>query len=791
MSKGAAAEHPLMGAHSAPATLTDYGLRSLGTDAAWLVAILVVILLLAVLLLLNRALKSSNRQLAQAATYQSVTSNAAIGLARAFELDSLAQVTVQAAVGLAGSAYSWSVFMVLDSTGPTVVAAAGPAPSRFGEPANGDLAADWGGQSPAGSSALIPFDEPDGDRERPYSDRLVVPVMVGDEMRGKLVVGHFAGDVEAFIPALRQVCLQMGLALESAEAVDERLQRNERRFRSLVQNSSDAVTLLGPDGVALYQSDSGRAVLGREAEDLLGQTFVHLTHPDDAAYSRAQFIKVLTGGPGARVTYECRFLHADGRWRQLECIMTNLLGDPDVGAIVSNSRDITDRRALEQQLSHQAFHDSLTGLANRALFLDRVAHALDRADRGAEPVAVMFVDIDDFKVVNDSLGHHLGDGVLIAVAERLKAAIRPGDTVARLGGDEFALLLESGEMPEAAEVVACRIATDLVEPVRIGAEDISVRASIGIALGQSPVDEPDGLLRDADLAMYLAKRNGKGRFEMFHPGMHEEAVRRLETSAELRTGIEDRQLEVFYQPIIDIRTTDTIGAEALVRWHHPTRGLVSPAEFIPIAESTGLIVPLGKWVLTEACRQAESWRSSGITDERFHISVNLSARQLQDPAILDDVAAAIRKSGLPPAFVVLEVTESVIMDDLPTALSRLYALKDLGLRLAVDDFGTGYSSLSYLRNFPMDIVKIDKSFVDRITLDPEGAAMVRGVIDLSSALGLTTIAEGVENPDQLALLHELGCDSVQGYMFAKPMTGEEFADTFTKRRTEASELAQS
>jgi diguanylate cyclase (GGDEF)-like protein len=305
----------------------------------------------------------------------------------------------------------------------------------------------------------------------------------------------------------------------------------------------------------------------------------------------------------------------------------------------------------------------------------------------------MFVDIDDFKVVNDSLGHHLGDGVLIAVAERLKAAIRPGDTVARLGGDEFALLLESGEMPEAAEVVACRIATDLVEPVRIGAEDISVRASIGIALGQSPVDEPDGLLRDADLAMYLAKRNGKGRFELFHPGMHEEAVHRLETSAELRRGIEDRQLEVFYQPIIDVRTTDTIGAEALVRWHHPTRGLVSPAEFIPIAESTGLIVPLGKWVLTEACRQAESWRSSGITDERFHISVNLSARQLQDPAILDDVAAAIRNSGLPPAFVVLEVTESVIMDDLPTALSRLYALKDLGLRLAVDDFGAGYSSL--------------------------------------------------------------------------------------------------
>jgi EAL domain-containing protein (putative c-di-GMP-specific phosphodiesterase class I) len=273
--------------------------------------------------------------------------------------------------------------------------------------------------------------------------------------------------------------------------------------------------------------------------------------------------------------------------------------------------------------------------------------------------------------------------------------------------------------------------------------------------------------------------------------MHEEAVRRLETSAELRKAIEDRQLEVFYQPIIDVRTNDVIGAEALVRWHHPTRGLVSPAEFIPISESTGLIVSLGKWVLTEACRQAESWRCSGIIDEHFYISVNLSARQLQDPSILDDVAATLRHSGLPPAFVVLEVTESVIMDDLPSALSCLHALKDLGLRLAVDDFGTGYSSLSYLRNFPMDIVKIDKSFIDRITLEPEGAAMVRGVIDLSNALGLITIAEGVETPDQLALLHELGCDSVQGFLFARPMPSEEFVAMFTKRRREASKLAQS
>jgi predicted signal transduction protein with EAL and GGDEF domain len=369
----------------------------------------------------------------------------------------------------------------------------------------------------------------------------------------------------------------------------------------------------------------------------------------------------------------------------------------------------------------------------------------------------------------------------MAVAERLKAAIRPGDTVAGLGGDEFALLLDSGEMPEAAEIVACRIAACLVAPIPIGSEDISIRASIGIALGMPTIDGPDSLLRDADLAMYMAKRNGKGRFELFHPAMHEEAVLRLETTADLRRGIEESQLEVFYQPIIDIRTGTAIGAEALVRWHHPTRGLVAPAEFISVTESTGLIVQLGRWVLTESCKQVQSWRRSGIIDDAFCISVNLSARQLQDPGLLEDVALSIRDSGLPAASIVLEVTESMIIDDRDSTLSRLQALKDLGLRLALDDFGTGYSSLSYLRDFPMDIVKSDKSFVDRITLDSAGTAMVRGVIDLSSALGLTTIAEGVEDQDQLAVLTELGCDSIQGFLFAKPMPSEAFADSLMDR----------
>ena len=575
---------------------------------------------------------------------------------------------------------------------------------------------------------------------------------------------------------------QLLLTRAATEAAEERVQHSERRFRSLIQNSSDSVTLLGPDGVILYQSAGGRAVLGMQEGDLIGQTFVPLTHPEDAALSRAQFIKVLRGGPGAKVNLETRLRHVDGSWRQLETVLTNLLDDPDIGAIVSNSRDVTERRALEDELHYQAFHDHLTGLANRALFLDRVTHALDRADRLSQPVAVMFVDIDDFKVVNDSLGHHLGDAVLIAVAERLQKATRPGDTVARLGGDEFALLLESGQMPQAAELVASRIAAMLLEPIWVGTGDVSVRASIGIALGQPPRDGADGLLRDADLAMYLAKRNGKGRFEMFRPSMHEEAVRRLETAAELRRGIETIQLEIFYQPIIDVVTATPVGAEALVRWHHPTRGMVNPSEFIPVAESTGLIVPLGRWALFEACRQAQSWRVSGHIDDSFYITVNLSVRQLQDPNLIDDVATALGDSGLSASALVLEVTESIIMDDLDIALARLLALKDLGLRLAVDDFGTGYSSLSYLRDFPVDMVKIDKSFVDRITIDAEGRALVRCLIDLSTALGLTTIAEGVEHSDQLNLLRALGCHSIQGFLFARPMPSQEFAASLTERQ---------
>jgi diguanylate cyclase (GGDEF)-like protein/PAS domain S-box-containing protein len=579
------------------------------------------------------------------------------------------------------------------------------------------------------------------------------------------------------------IAAQLVLALgrvESARLVQEA--RNERRFEAMVQYSSDLITLLGTDLRVVYQSPAVGAVLNRSSSEFIGKSLRDLIHPDDVVTAEAQFTKVLAGGLGSTSTFEYRLPRADGRWRIVDAVITNLFDQPDVGAIVLNGRDVTERRALEQELSHQAFHDTLTGLANRSLFLDRLSHAMDRSDRGADPVAVLFLDLDDFKVVNDSFGHPVGDHLLVAVSDRIRLATRPGDTVARFGGDEFAVLVESGTMPEAAQVVARRITEALTPTFRVLTNDVTMRVSIGIAIGQRPQETPDDLLRDADLAMYLAKRSGKGRFEMYRPNMHTDAVRRLETAVGIREGIESDQFEVFYQPIVSAHTRRLIGAEALVRWNHPTRGLVAPGEFIPVAEATGQIVPLGRQVLWGAIRQAQEWRQSGKVDYDFYVSVNLSVLQLQEPDLVDEVSRALSESGLPPEALVLEVTESALIENLDVTLPRLHALSGLGVRLAVDDFGTGYSSLSYLADLPVNFVKIDKSFIDRITPDAEGAPMVHGVIDLSRALGLICIAEGVETEYQRVVLDELGCDSAQGYLFARPASGADVTEDFNRLR---------
>jgi diguanylate cyclase (GGDEF)-like protein len=445
-----------------------------------------------------------------------------------------------------------------------------------------------------------------------------------------------------------------------------------------------------------------------------------------------------------------------------------------VGTFASRVRQGADT------LNFQAFHDSLTGLANRALFLERVNCALRRAEGREEQVAVLFLDIDDFKMVNDSLGHPTGDQLLTAFARSLDSLTRDGDTLARLGGDEFAVLVASGPMPQTAEDIAVRIATMLGTPFQLGDSEVTVGVSIGISVAQRSQGTCEGLLREADLAMYLAKQNGKGRFEVVRPGMQEEALTRLALVTDLRHALDGSEFEVFYQPIVSVRDGMPVGAEALVRWHHPRRGLVAPAEFVGAAEYTGLIVATGDWVLNEACHQAQVWRQDRTTVDDFYVSVNLSPRQLAEPNVIDDVARALRWSGLPPSALVLEITETAFMLDFDAGLARLQALKGLGVRLALDDFGTGFSSLDRLRRLPIDIVKIDKYFIDQIGREDQDRALVQGVIDVTRALGLISIAEGVEQPAQYNALEELGCDAIQGYLFAKPRPGVDTAFTLLR-----------
>ena len=422
---------------------------------------------------------------------------------------------------------------------------------------------------------------------------------------------------------------------------------------------------------------------------------------------------------------------------------------------------------LYEQVRHQAFHDPLTRLANRTLFRERLEHALTRTTRGLRSVAVLFVDLDDFKTVNDSRGHSVGDALLIAAGERLVAALRPGDTVARLGGDEFAILIEDIDDPREAVAPAERILAAFSVPFVIGAGELFVGASIGIAIGSAGERTTDELLRNADFAMYQAKSLGKARHAMFEPRMRDAAVERLELATSLRHALDRDEFILHYQPIVDLRTGATRGMEALIRWNHPERGLMLPGDFIGLAEETGLIVPVGRWVLREACRQARIWQDAFPSDPPMTMSVNLSPRQISDPRLVPGIAEALRDADLGAESLTLEITESVLMADGGGTIKKLEAIRRLGVRLAIDDFGTGYSSLSYLQRFPIDVLKIDRAFVDAIG-GAEGNALVRSIVDISRTLHLQIVAEGVERPEQPEQLIALDCDLGQGYLMNRP-----------------------
>jgi diguanylate cyclase (GGDEF)-like protein/PAS domain S-box-containing protein len=556
-------------------------------------------------------------------------------------------------------------------------------------------------------------------------------------------------------------------------------EQGEALVAALVQNASDIIVVLGPDGDIRYVSPSMERVLGHSRASLDPAFAPTLAHPDDRSAMVAAIGELRHRPAGSVVTMKCRARHADGTWRHLEIVGNNLLADPNVEGLVLTARDVSERQALEDQLRHQAFHDSLTGLANRALFANRVEHALIRRARRGEPLAVLFLDLDDFKTVNDTIGHAEGDELLVAVADRLRASLRLGDTAARLGGDEFGVLLDELRGEDEALSVAERILAGLQAPILLQGREVEVGASIGIASSLG-VDSADDLLRNADVAMYMAKNEGKNRCITFAPEMHRRIVERLGLRHDLQRAL-DRggELHLRYHPIIDLGSSCLAGFEALVRWDHPERGLISPVDFIPLAEETGLIVPLGRWVLAEAAKSARSWQRRHGAD--LFLTVNLSGRQLVEPGLPGDVARLLSEADLAPDCLVLEITESLLLRDSDAVVTRLRELRGLGVRLAVDDFGTGYSSLAYLRRFPVNILKIDKSFVDHVDASTEGVAVTRAIVDLANGLGLQTIAEGIERAGQATALWKLGCGLGQGYHFARPLTVPEVEDLLAAR----------
>jgi diguanylate cyclase (GGDEF)-like protein/PAS domain S-box-containing protein len=550
------------------------------------------------------------------------------------------------------------------------------------------------------------------------------------------------------------------------------LRQTERYYRALVQHSSDLVMVLDADLRVRYVSDSCTSVFGFRQEELAGHGLE--VFGEDARQTLSEALERIGAVDADAEPVAWKLTDPSGRTRCAESTITNLLADSDVAGFVLNTRDETDRVSLEEQMQDQAFHDPLTGLPNRALFGDRASQALARSHRSASSVAIMVIDLDSFKLINDGFGHHAGDLLLCGVAERLSSIVRPQDTVARLGGDEFVVLMDPApEVPAEALALAERVLAALRAEFLIEGLAHRLTASVGVAVGATPRTNFDQLLCDADVALYCAKREGRDRVKLFDAGMNLDARERFKLQTDLRKALDGEGLCLFYQPECNVESGQLDGFEALVRWNHPERGLLSPDKFIPLAEETGLIVPLGRWVLEEALGQAMRWTREHPSARRLTISVNVSAVQLKSPAIVGDVANALRRSGIDPRLVVLEVTESSFIETSVEIIETLRELKALGVRLAIDDFGTGYTSIGNLQNMPVDILKVDKSFIDASNDGAHGSELLEAIVNIGRVLSLVTIAEGVEKHEQLEMVRDLGCNLAQGYLLGRPQPSEE------------------
>jgi diguanylate cyclase (GGDEF)-like protein/PAS domain S-box-containing protein len=546
-------------------------------------------------------------------------------------------------------------------------------------------------------------------------------------------------------------------------------------FRVAFDQASIGMALVTANGRWLRVNHSFCEILGYTKEELFARDFQAVIHPDDVAPALADVSALLKGNVPTTLQREKRYIHKDGHIVRVlwSLSQAQVEGSKSV-YLIFQIQDITDRKQAEERLLHDAFHDALTGLPNRALFIDHLKLTIAQSKRNkARKFAVLFLDLDRFKVVNDSLGHIIGDQLLVGIARRLELCLREGDTVARVGGDEFTILLDDLVEESEAEFIAERIQQEVGTPFFLGGREVFTTVSIGIAPSSRGYEQPDEILRDADTAMYRAKSLGKARHEVFDEAMHALAVNLLQLETDLRRAQERNEFIIEYQPIVSLTDFRVSGFEALVRWQHPDRGLVSPIDFIPVAEEGGQILQIGQWVLRQACVDMRGWQERFPADPPLFVTVNLSAKQFAQPDLIEQVKESLEFSNLDPNCLKLEITESVVMDDIETGTAMLFQLRALGVRLSIDDFGTGYSSLSYLHRFPIDTLKIDRSFVTRIVNDKENIEIVRTILMLAENLGMDVVAEGVETQEQMALLRQLSCQSGQGYFFSKPMRPHE------------------
>ena len=579
---------------------------------------------------------------------------------------------------------------------------------------------------------------------------------LGEELFGALVLSLL-------------VFLRQELVLrENAHLLAEQTRRElEARFEALTAHTTDAIMLVDNKGTIVQAAPVVGRVLGVDPAKLVGQSVVSLAHADDSDRVRALVSDVVAGRPAARPV-EWRLWDATGHWRPVETIVADLRADPHVGQIVLTTREVGARKTLEQQLTQVTFHDLLTNLPNRALFHNRLGQALVSGERTGGQTTVFFVGVDGFRRVNESLGHAAGDRLLEECARRLQASVRAADTCARLGGDEFGVLLDGDPSAEDRSVVTDRILAAFRQPMSASQGPLQLTVSLGMATSIQSGADAISLLRNAQLARSVARDAGGNRMVTFEPAMQQAAQSRVELEAELRGAVAQDQLVLLYQPIVDLQTGELAGAEALVRWDHPTRGRLGPGVFIPLAEETGLIDEIGTWVLRTACAEVARW--AGLARGAVpRVSINLSVRQVADPQLPWTVQAAIAQAGAAPNWITLELTESLLLQNTAAVLERLHALRALGVGISIDDFGTGYSSLAYLQEFPVTHIKIDRSFVAPLDDPVRGSGVVRAIIDIARALGMTTVAEGIETPTQLQRLRDLGCPLAQGFLFARPL----------------------